>query len=54
MLRFPHGRIEDHYIPNLSLSLKECAHLFHAVVEENLAATLSELSDLRTLTFEAV
>jgi hypothetical protein len=50
MLRFPHGRIEDHYIPNL----KECAHLFHAVVEENLAATLSELSDLRTLTFEAV
>ena len=52
MLKYQHERLEEIYIPNLRSSLKDCNELFNTRIKDNFHSALSELLDLRKLTFD--
>ena len=54
MIRYQYSRIEQSYIPSLRSVLKECDSVFDVWVQDDFVAALSELSDLRKLTFGVV
>jgi len=52
MLEYQYNRLEGVYIPNLRSRLKDCKDLFNITTNDNFHAALTELSDLRKLTFD--
>lgn len=53
MLKYQHDRLEENYIPNLRSNLKDCDALFNTRINDNFHSGLSEVLDLRKLTFDA-